>query len=493
VTVAPESLAETTVADWAALGEGWTHRPYLASFASPARPARWASLLAGRHHAVLESGRAGRLTIVVPRAARALAFMPDGRVVASTDAGAHEEPKEAPLAYLARWSREVRAPRLPGWPAFQGGLLAVLAYELAPQFEPVVAAPADPVVPLLGLLDAPEALVHDADTGLLTVVVLTPVTPRPEAAHRAARLRAQALAVDWFRAVATPAPAAAPTTDRPAAPLGVSLTEEAFVRAVERAQAYIAAGDTYQVNLSTRLEVPPVDPLAAYEAMRAANPSPYMGFARLPGVALACGSPELLVSVDAGRVASRPIAGTRPRGADEAADLAWARELSGDTKERAEHLMLVDLLRNDVGRVAAPGTVRVPEFMAVERYSHVMHLVSQVEGELAAGATPADVIRALFPGGTITGAPKVRTMQVIAELEPVARGYYTGSFGWIGASGDLCLNIIIRSLWMAGGRAFVQAGAGVVADSDPRREHAEAWRKAQAPLLAAARAALPPC
>jgi anthranilate/para-aminobenzoate synthase component I len=210
VTVAPESLAETTVADWAALGEGWTHRPYLASFASPARPARWASLLAGRHHAVLESGRAGRLTIVVPRAARALAFMPDGRVVASTDAGAHEEPKEAPLAYLARWSREVRAPRLPGWPAFQGGLLAVLAYELAPQFEPVVAAPADPVVPLLGLLDAPEALVHDADTGLLTVVVLTPVTPRPEAAHRAARLRAQALAVDWFRAVATPGRRAKP-------------------------------------------------------------------------------------------------------------------------------------------------------------------------------------------------------------------------------------------------------------------------------------------
>jgi para-aminobenzoate synthetase component 1 len=153
--------------------------------------------------------------------------------------------------------------------------------------------------------------------------------------------------------------------------------------------------------------------------------------------------------------------------------------------------MLVDLLRNDVGRVSAPGTVRVPEFMAVERYSHVMHLVSQVEGDLAAGATPADVIRALFPGGTITGAPKVRTMQVIAELEPVARAFYTGSFGWIGASGDLCLNIIIRSLWTAEGRAFVQAGAGVVADSDPRREHAESWRKAQAPLLAAARAALP--
>ncbi len=484
----PEILAETTVADWAATGEGWTHFPYLAAYASPSTPARWSALLSGRHHAVLESGRTGSLTIVVPHAPRALAFHAGGRVVVANEAGAHEEPTERPLDFLRRWSREVRAPRLPGWPAFQGGFVAALAYELATQFEPVSAAPADPEVPLVTLLDASEALVHDAATGRLTVVVLA--AAGGASAHRAARARAQALVAAWFRAVATSA-ASAPASVAPAVPLCASLDEPAFVRAVERAQAYIAAGDTYQVNLSTRLEVPAVDPLAAYEAMRAGNPSPYMGFARLPGAALACGSPELLVSVDAGRVASRPIAGTRPRGADEAADLAWARELAGDTKERAEHLMLVDLLRNDVGRVSAPGTVRVPEFMAVERYSHVMHLVSQVEGDLAAGATPADVIRALFPGGTITGAPKVRTMQVIAELEPVARAFYTGSFGWIGASGDLCLNIIIRSLWTAEGRAFVQAGAGVVADSQPRREHAESWRKAQAPLLAAARAALP--
>jgi len=488
VSAIPEILAETTVADWAATGEGWTHFPYLAAYASPSTPARWSALLSGRHHAVLESGRTGSLTIVVPHAPRALAFHAGGRVVVANEAGAHEEPTERPLDFLRRWSREVRAPRLPGWPAFQGGFVAALAYELATQFEPVSAAPADPEVPLVTLLDASEALVHDAATGRLTVVVLA--AAGGASAHRAARARAQALVAAWFRAVATSA-ASAPASVAPAVPLRASLDEPAFVRAVERAQAYIAAGDTYQVNLSTRLEVPAVDPLAAYEAMRAGNPSPYMGFARLPGAALACGSPELLVSVDAGRVASRPIAGTRPRGADEAADLAWARELAGDTKERAEHLMLVDLLRNDVGRVSAPGTVRVPEFMAVERYSHVMHLVSQVEGDLAGGATPADVIRALFPGGTITGAPKVRTMQVIAELEPVARAFYTGSFGWIGASGDLCLNIIIRSLWTAEGRAFVQAGAGVVADSQPRREHAESWRKAQAPLLAAARAALP--
>lgn len=485
----PAVLAEVTAADWAAAGSGWTHLPYLARFRAERLPASWEAFFSGRHHAVLESGRTGSFTIAVPAAARATLFFADGRVVLHAEDGAHEEAAEPPLAYLRRWSREVRAPRLDGWPAFQGGLITLLGYELASQFEPVRPAPADVRVPLAVFLEAHEACVFDAAKQELTVVVLCPVGS-PISALRAARARALDLAARWSSACAAPAPVL-PPLGASATPVAASFDEPGFVRAVRRCQDYIAAGDTYQVNLSTRLEVPPVDPLRAYEALRSANPSPYMGFVRLPGAALACGSPELLVEVAAGRVASRPIAGTRPRGADEAADLAWARELSGDTKERAEHLMLVDLLRNDVGRVARPGTVRVPEFMAVERYSHVMHLVSQVEGDLAAGAGPADVVRALFPGGTVTGAPKVRTMQVIAELEPVARGYYTGSLGWVGASGELCLNIIIRSLWSAEGRAFVQAGAGVVADSVPAREYAESLRKAQAPLLAAARAALP--
>jgi para-aminobenzoate synthetase component 1 len=484
---APVILAEVTAADWAAAGPGWTHLPYLARFRSDRLPASWATFFTGRHHAVLESGRTGSLTIAVPAASRATAFFADGRVVLHAEDGAHEEATERPLAYLRRWSREVRAPRLAGWPAFQGGLIALLGYELAAHFEPVRPAPADVRVPLAAFLEAHEACVFDAAKQELTVVVLCPVGS-PNSALRAARARACDLAARWSASGAAPA---LPPSAAPAAPLAASFDEPGFVRAVARCQEYIAAGDTYQVNLSTRLEVPPVDPLLAYEALRAANPSPYMGFVRLPGAALACGSPELLVEVAGGRVTSRPIAGTRPRGADEAADHAWARELAGDTKEKAEHLMLVDLLRNDVGRVSRPGTVRVPEFMAVERYSHVMHLVSQVEGDLAAGAGPADVVRALFPGGTVTGAPKVRTMQIIAELEPVARAYYTGSLGWIGASGELCLNIIIRSLWTAEGRAFVQAGAGVVADSVPAREYAESLRKAQAPLLAAARAALP--
>jgi para-aminobenzoate synthetase component 1 len=483
----PVIIAEVTAADWAAAGPGWTHLPYLARFRSDRLPASWEGFFTGRHHAVLESGRTGSLTIAVPAATRATLFFADGRVVLHAEDGAHEEATEKPLAYLRRWSREVRAPRLAGWPAFQGGLISLLGYDLAAQFEPVRSALADVRVPLAAFLEAHEACVFDAAKQELTVVVLCPVGS-PNSALRAARARALDLAARWSASAAAPA---LPPSATPATPLAASFDEPGFIRAVARCQEYIAAGDTYQVNLSTRLEVAPVDPLLAYEALRAANPSPYMGFVRLPGAALACGSPELLVEVAAGRVTSRPIAGTRPRGADEAADLAWARELAGDTKEKAEHLMLVDLLRNDVGRVSRPGTVRVPEFMAVERYSHVMHLVSQVEGDLAAGAGPADVVRALFPGGTVTGAPKVRTMQIIAELEPVARAYYTGSLGWIGASGELCLNIIIRSLWSAEGRAFVQAGAGIVADSVPAREYAESLRKAQAPLLAAARAALP--
>ena len=477
----PVVIAEVTAADWSDAGTGWTHLPYLARFRADRLPLSWEGFFTGRHHAVLESGRSGSLTIAVPAAARTTVFFANGRVVMHAADGAHEEATEQPLAYLRRWSREVRAPRLAGWPVFQGGLITLLGYELAAQFEPVKSAPADVLTPLAAFLEAHEACVFDAAKRELTVVVLCPVGS-PNSALRAAR---------WDAACAQPA-ASLPPADIPSAPLAQSLDEPAFIRAVERCLDYIAAGDTYQVNLSTRLEVPPVDATLAYEILRTANPSPYMGLVRLPGATLVCGSPELLVEVSAGRIASRPIAGTRPRGADEAADLAWAQELSGDTKEKAEHLMLVDLLRNDVGRVARPGTVRVPEFMAIERYSHVMHLVSQVEGVLQASAGPADVIRALFPGGTVTGAPKVRTMQVIAELEPVARGYYTGSLGWIGASGDLCLNIIIRSLWSAEARTFIQAGAGIVADSIPAHEYAESLRKAQAPLLAAARAALRP-
>jgi len=205
-----------------------------------------------------------------------------------------------------------------------------------------------------------------------------------------------------------------------------------------------------------------------------------MGLLRMPDFALVCGSPELLVRMIDGIVVSRPIAGTRPRGDDPVRDLDLSAELVASEKERAEHLMLVDLIRNDIGRVADWGSVAVREFMAVERYSHVMHLVSEVEGRLADGRTWVDVMRAMFPGGTITGCPKIRTMEIIEELEPVGRGFYTGSLGWISYDGNMEMNIIIRSMLVQDGVAHVQAGAGIVADSQPESEFDEAMQKARA-------------
>jgi para-aminobenzoate synthetase component 1 len=481
---------EVTLADWEAAGPGWPRLPYLARWSGRRLPASWEGALPGRHAAVLESGPTGRHTLLVPEAA-AVSFPRKGAATVHGPHGVRSLGDADPLAWLDAWSADNRAPRLPGWPAFQGGLVAALGYELATRFEPVGAPPAEPQLPLAVFLEADEALLHDRETGDLVAIVLCRSADPAANALEAARLRARRMVRLWDLAAARPAPSLLPAGE-PVPILAASFDAEGFAAAARRCQDYITAGDTYQVNLSTRLELPPPSSaLLAYEAVRATNPSPYMGYLRLPGVELASGSPELLVSRDGSRLASRPIAGTRPRTGEADEDGAFARELAADSKERAEHLMLVDLLRNDIGRVSAPGTVRVPEFMAVERYSHVMHLVSQVEGELPS-PPPAhsDLIRAVFPGGTITGAPKVRTMQVIAELEPVARGFYTGSLGWIGASGDLCLNIIIRTLTLAGGRCLAQAGAGVVADSRPEREHAESLRKALALRVALGR--LPP-
>lgn len=483
----PRPDKEVSLADWIAAGEGWTRLPYLACFPGRTLPASWDGLLPGRHCAVLESGRTGRYSIVVPDARQAWRFDANGGATLHQDGGAEVLPQTPVLEALSSWVRTHRAPRLSGWPAFQGGMVVALGYELVTEIEPVRAAAEDLGLPRAVLLDASEALVYDAETGELTAVVLVDTRHADGAGHCAAAEKARRLARAWDHACAQSAPALAPAS-APVALLGESLNHAGFAHAVTRVQSLIAAGDTYQVNLSTRLELPsPADALAAYEAVRATNPSPYMAFMRLPGVTLVCGSPELLVESSVGRLSSRPIAGTRPLTGTAEDDAVFSRELAADSKERAEHLMLVDLLRNDIGRVSAPGTVRVPEFMAIERYSHVMHLVSQVEGARSPSAGPAEIIRSLFPGGTVTGAPKVRTMQIIAELEPVARGFYTGSVGWIGADGDLCLNIVIRTLTLVGGRCFAQAGAGVVADSVPEREHAESLRKALALRVALGR------
>jgi para-aminobenzoate synthetase component 1 len=275
-----------------------------------------------------------------------------------------------------------------------------------------------------------------------------------------------------------------PPPVRPATTPWRSFDERAFVAAVARAREYIAAGDIYQVNLAVAERWPLLGrPWDAYRRLRAVNPSPWMGYADFGDWQLVCGSPELLVEVapSAGGRAlrTRPIAGTRKKTGDAARDVRMRAELQLDEKERAEHLMLVDLARNDLGRVSQYGSVRVIERETVEEYSHVFHLVSEIRGALRGDAGAADVIASTFPGGTITGCPKLRAMEIIRELEPVGRGAYTGALGWIG-EGALQLNIVIRSAVVSGGQVLVQAGAGIVADSIPDREWRESLRKAEA-------------
>ncbi len=258
-----------------------------------------------------------------------------------------------------------------------------------------------------------------------------------------------------------------------------------FEHSVEKAKRYIEEGDAFQIVLSQRLETPFVgNPFAVYRSLRLLNPSPYLFYVKHPDVTVVGSSPELLTRVRDGRVYSRPIAGTRPRGADEAEDAALETELLADPKERAEHIMLVDLARNDLGRVTEFGTVVVDDLMVVERYSHVMHIVSGVSGRLRSGIKPVDVVRAVFPHGTVSGAPKVRAMEIIDELEPVARGPYAGAVGYVDFSGNIDTAICLRTVVIAGGKAWVQAGAGLVADSDPGREYDETMDKAAAALAA---------
>ncbi|MEK4128168.1 anthranilate synthase component I family protein [Solibacillus sp. FSL W8-0474] len=263
--------------------------------------------------------------------------------------------------------------------------------------------------------------------------------------------------------------------------LQVSFKGAAFEAAVRKIQHYISQGDVFQVNLSVRqAKKLSAAPITMYEAVRSFNPSPYMAYIESEHFTIVSGSPELLVKRKGNELSTRPIAGTRPRGESEEQDLALANELIQHEKERAEHVMLVDLERNDLGRVSKYGTVEVNEFMVIEHYSHVMHIVSNVRGEIAEGKTNADVIRAMFPGGTITGAPKIRTMEIIEELEPVRRGLYTGSIGWIGYTGDLELNIVIRTAYIQDGIVYIQAGAGIVIDSIPENEFIESMNKAKA-------------
>jgi anthranilate synthase component 1 len=397
-----------------------------------------------------------------------------------------------PLDYVRAYLGRERAAPLPPALRFGGGLAGYFGYELARQVEPKAlgAEKPDPIgTPDLLLLVSDELAVVDNVLGKLYLVVYA--DPREPAALAAAQARLASLRA---RLAAPLAESLVLDGDACGAASGAaparSFTEDEFLAAVRRVKDYILAGDCMQVQISQRTSVPfGASPIAFYRALRSVNPSPYMYYFDMGDHHVIGASPEIMVRLSGERITLRPIAGTRARGATPEEDAALERELLADPKERAEHVMLIDLGRNDVGRVAASGSVRVTERMVIERYSHVMHLVSNVEGRIAPGRDALDVFRAAFPAGTVTGAPKVRAMQIIDELEPVRRGVYSGAVGWLGFNGDMDVAIAIRTAVLKDGCLHAQAAAGIVADSNPRSEWQETLAKTRALLAAAAIAA----
>ncbi|HEX2065239.1 MAG TPA: chorismate-binding protein [Candidatus Thermoplasmatota archaeon] len=378
-----------------------------------------------------------------------------------------------PVAHLRRLTERFRF-TVEGPDGFTGGWMGLFGFGFANALEPTLPAPPPSPLPDAVLRLCLDALVFDRTAGTLRLHCADMEGAAP-AQERIAAIRS---------ALAAPVPAPpSPAVDPAWTP---SLTQAEFGKAVRDLKALVHGGDLFQANLAIRWRAEGApDGLALLASLRAANPSPYMALLEFGDFTVVSGSPEQLFAVEGGRIRSRPIAGTRRRGATPEEDGAMEAELRGDAKEQAEHTMLVDLVRNDLARVAVPGTVTVPARMGVERYRHVMHLVSRVEAQVRPGTTFMDWLAALFPGGTVTGAPKVRATQRILEMEPVARGAYTGSAGYLGWGHDAHWSILIRGLQLHGGHVDVHAGAGIVAASEPDREWRESQRKAQALLEAA--------
>ncbi|WP_340026709.1 anthranilate synthase component I family protein [Paenibacillus sp. FSL K6-1096] len=501
---------------WSGAGEAWSVLPLILKEPQDSKglPGSWKQAweLASPYSVVLESGKGGRYTYLglnpvsviegSGRAASLYTLSGPGEASGQTQTALIEG---QPLEVLQNWMKAYTSPRLPaeGLPPFTGGCIGFLGYDVARSLEKLPSlARRDPDLPDYLFMRLEEVWIYDHHKDMLYCAVHVPVPDSLSARSDGLRTlydmavnRAQDMLKQWHLICASAREAAAAAPDYAAADHAESTGEwpgmssdfspAQFQLAVSKVQEYIRAGDVFQVNLSLRQQARlRSTPENVYEWLRRLNPSPYMGLLRTPGFALSSASPELLVKLHGDKVSARPIAGTRRRGHTPAEDAAMEAELRGSEKEVAEHIMLVDLERNDIGRVAAYGTVRVPELLTVERYSHVMHLVSQVEGILAPGRDAYDVIAALFPGGTITGAPKVRTMEIIEELEPVRRGPYTGSMGWIDYNGNMELNIIIRTLAVKDGTGYIQTGAGIVIDSDPYREYRECHNKAKAVVKA---------
>jgi anthranilate synthase component 1 len=431
----------------------------------------------------------GRYSIIGLPARRVFVFR--GHTLTVSEDGVVIETREVadPLAEIETLRSQYRVPHLPDLPAFTGGLVGYFGFETVGYIEPRLAhfdAPDELGTPDVLLMLAEEVAVFDNLKGRLYLIVHADPA-RPHAYARAQR-RLDVLA-HRLRQGGAGYPQIAQGALLDEHDFKSSFTREAFEAVVERCKEYIRAGDVFQVvpsqRLGIRFRARPVD---VYRALRALNPSPYMYFVDLGDTQIVGSSPEILARFKDGKVIVRPLAGTRRRGATPGEDAALEKELLADPKERAEHLMLIDLGRNDVGRVSETGTVRVSDAFAIERYSHVMHIVSQVEGTARPGTTYMDVLRATFPAGTLSGAPKIRAIEIIQELEPFKRNIYSGAIGWIGWWGDADTAIAIRTAVIQDGMLHVQAGAGIVHDSDPAAEWEETMNKGRALFRAVAEA-----
>jgi anthranilate synthase component I len=417
-----------------------------------------------------DQGRVGRYSFI--------GFRP--RKVIRWSLGDPGDPYELAASELGR----VSAAPLEGLPPFAGGAVGMFAYDLVRTVETLGEPNPDAIgIPDLALMLTDALVVFDHLKHTVTVLANAYADEDLEASYKQAL---ETIAeVRWRLAGPVPHPARPPAHDRVAPAFEANMPRERFEANVARIVEYIHAGDAYQVVPSQRWSAPvPVEAFSIYRGLRAVNPSPYMYFLDFGDFEVAGASPEPLITVSGRDVATRPIAGTRPRGASAEEDRVMAEELLADPKERAEHVMLVDLGRNDLGRVCEYGSVRVDEFMAVENYSHVMHIVSSVSGRLRAGVGALDALRSVLPAGTLSGAPKVRAMQIIDELEPVKRGGYGGAIGWASYTGDLDTCIHIRTVVVKDGIAHVQAGGGTVADAKPDYEFRESEAKARAVLEA---------
>ncbi|HSC29562.1 MAG TPA: anthranilate synthase component I [Vicinamibacterales bacterium] len=423
-----------------------------------------------------------------------LVLRANGRRTSVERSGTTTDLDEPFVPVLRRLMAEFRSPPVPGLPRFTGGAVGFIGYDASPVFEPALEAAWQRAAWIddaqagegAGFMLFDTVLAFDHVKHRILIIANARVTADEDlrALYQFACAKIQFVERELERGLSQPEPPA------PVAPdVRSNVDKETFERAVLAIKEHIAAGDIYQAVLSQRFESRlTADPFTVYRALRHVNPSPYMYFIRMGDLAIVGSSPEMLVRVEGRRVETHPIAGTRPRGSGDEEDLQLAEDLKRNEKERAEHVMLVDLGRNDLGRVCEFGSVRVSQYMAIERYSHVMHLVSTVEGRLGEDRDRLDALVACFPAGTVSGAPKIRAMQILSELEPTRRDIYAGAIGYIDFAGNLDFCIAIRTITIRDGCARVQAGAGIVADSDPPAEYEETRDKARALLQALAMA-----